>query len=269
MRSFLAGLRTLILPWGAPPGTPRIVLGSAIPASLSIANVTFGSAIIWYFNATEYYFIATGTWTAVPTKVVIKGTFDAVNGITVYEVNRPDFNEMAVGSTAFDSNHPDILFRDVAVNVESGASLAIASKRISSAWEITEPWAGPAAGGTTTSATFVTMPNAPTLTITKQGDASETVICGRMHASGFSTAVPTEVGYGVLIDGSTDQGVDLFRINTANQHAKMCATEFTVTGLAAGNHTFVARWLRNVAVGTLTFDDRDRACLTVEERPIP
>ena len=124
MRSALAGLRTLVLPWGASSSTPRIVLGPDIPATLAaIPFADISAAILFYFNATEYYFIATGTWSAVPTKIVLKGTYDAVNGITVYELHRPDFNEMAFGTTAFDSNHPDINFTDVSLNLGGTADL--------------------------------------------------------------------------------------------------------------------------------------------------
>lgn len=62
MRSILAGLRQLVLPWGAGPGTPRVVLGPDIPAELS-AYYNGGSynfpvifAIIWYYDAVSYYY---------------------------------------------------------------------------------------------------------------------------------------------------------------------------------------------------------------------
>lgn len=53
MRSTLAGIRTLTLPWGAGPGTPRLVLGPDLPAAIasgvSIAGITdHRAAIIWY-----------------------------------------------------------------------------------------------------------------------------------------------------------------------------------------------------------------------------
>lgn len=65
MRSVLAGLRTLVLPWGATI-TPRIVLGPDVPTFLAAYEplpgfaTTWYAAALWYFNATDFYFIASG-----------------------------------------------------------------------------------------------------------------------------------------------------------------------------------------------------------------
>jgi hypothetical protein len=65
VRSVLAGLRTLVLPWGATI-TPRIVLGPDVPPVLGAYeplpgfDTTWSAAALWYFNATDYYFIASG-----------------------------------------------------------------------------------------------------------------------------------------------------------------------------------------------------------------
>lgn len=112
--------RSITLPPDAGPTDPRIVIGPDIaPPLTTIPNVTVFGNILLYFNATEFWFLAVGSWTSVPTKIALIGTYDTVNGITVYFVFRPDFNEMAIGSNAFDANVPDINFRDVHARFES------------------------------------------------------------------------------------------------------------------------------------------------------
>lgn len=66
MKSVLAGLRNLVLPWGARPGTPRMVEGPDIPTELKnfSPDYTWHAVKIWYFDATNYYFEALVTNTA-------------------------------------------------------------------------------------------------------------------------------------------------------------------------------------------------------------
>jgi hypothetical protein len=57
VRSVLAGLRTLVLPWGAAPGTSRIVLGPDVPAILSAYylaqyGATIQAVILFYYGGT-------------------------------------------------------------------------------------------------------------------------------------------------------------------------------------------------------------------------
>lgn len=61
MRSFLAGLRTLTLPWGASGNQPRIVIGPDIPAELvTWANAqgppayTIVACMLWRFSSNQY-----------------------------------------------------------------------------------------------------------------------------------------------------------------------------------------------------------------------
>jgi hypothetical protein len=64
MRSVLAGLRTLVLPWGAAPGTPRRVIGTAVPAELVAYFAAYGAgyqiihADLWYFDGDDYFWEA-------------------------------------------------------------------------------------------------------------------------------------------------------------------------------------------------------------------
>lgn len=63
MRSILAGLRQLVLPWGASTGTPRIVLGTDLPPPLNtylyLGLYSIRAAIIFYgAGASTYNFLA-------------------------------------------------------------------------------------------------------------------------------------------------------------------------------------------------------------------
>ncbi len=121
-----AVLQSLTLPAGATGATPRIVIGSQIPAELTtIPQFTPSSAIVWYFDASQYYFEATGIWTAVPTPVVLKGTYDLANGIVIFEVYRPNFAEVAFGTNVFDANHPRYVFRDADLSIENTTGFTI------------------------------------------------------------------------------------------------------------------------------------------------
>ena len=128
MRSLFAVLRQLVLPAGAGGSAPRIVLGPDVPAPLTtIPNFTPGAAILFYFDATQFYFECSGTWTVIPTPMVIKGTYDTINGITVYDVYRPNFLEASWGSNVFDSNHPFVVMRDVDFSIEPTSGFFIDS----------------------------------------------------------------------------------------------------------------------------------------------
>lgn len=61
MRSVLAGLRRLIIPWGAPATAPRIVIGQDVPPELAawyLANrgIPVVAAILYYTAANAYYY---------------------------------------------------------------------------------------------------------------------------------------------------------------------------------------------------------------------
>lgn len=84
MRSVLAGLRTLVLPWGASGSTPRIVIGPNVPATLRAASTdfTWTAAIVKQFNATDYAFEAIGTYNLGPAPpITATGTYSPATGV--------------------------------------------------------------------------------------------------------------------------------------------------------------------------------------------
>lgn len=85
MRSILAGLRTLVLPWGFTTG-PRIVLsGDTVPVELknASADFTWAAAIVEYLSTSDYRFQAVGTFVGSggPLEVYAEGTYDGTHGV--------------------------------------------------------------------------------------------------------------------------------------------------------------------------------------------
>lgn len=78
MRSTLAGLRTLVVPWGAAAGAARLVVGPDVPAELTAFYVAHGFdfvryAIIWYLDSPngEYFYECSPGFS----------TYDPLNGV--------------------------------------------------------------------------------------------------------------------------------------------------------------------------------------------
>lgn len=87
MRSVLAGLRNLVLPWGAPSTSPRMVLGPDIPAELRNASgdFTWYAAQLWYYGSgSDFYFEGLATNTVFGVQEHISGTCVA-GVVTFYE----------------------------------------------------------------------------------------------------------------------------------------------------------------------------------------
>jgi hypothetical protein len=66
---------------------PRIFIGSDIPAPLVAASTdfTWSAAQIWYFNATEFYWQAIGTFNPGGFPIWAAGSYDTVNGVLFNE----------------------------------------------------------------------------------------------------------------------------------------------------------------------------------------
>lgn len=117
-------ITSLTIPTGATGS--RIVIGNDIPAQiLAIPDFVPTAAIVFYFDSVQYYFEAVGQWVSALVPVVLKGTFDNNNGIVIYEVNRPNFLDMAFGTFVFDSKHPTYEIRDADLSIETGSDFLI------------------------------------------------------------------------------------------------------------------------------------------------
>lgn len=79
-------ITTLIIPTGAQTG-PRIVVGTDIPSVLgtwgAANNVTFTAVFLIYWNDTDFFFEATGTF--IGQQCVFTGTYDTTNSVYVQD----------------------------------------------------------------------------------------------------------------------------------------------------------------------------------------
>jgi hypothetical protein len=120
--------------------------------------------------------------------------------------------------------------------------------------------------GTTTSATFVDMPNSPSVTFTKMRD--NTALRIWIGVSLFATVVPTVYHIGMHIaslDGLVSYDEDMFH-RAVNNVAHGDSSGWITTGaLAAGQYTGTARWLRTSGTGTLTVDSNDSISMHIKE----
>lgn len=118
-----------------------------------------------------------------------------------------------------------------------------------------------AAAGTTTSATYVDMPGAPTATLTKAFPTTRIRV--DLHTSLLSTLTNTAVRVAVSIAG-TDVDIANFTINPASTHMVVSGTKIATSSLT-GSVAIVGRWRRSAGGGTLTQATDDWISFTCAE----
>lgn len=132
---------------------------------------------------------------------------------------------------------------------------------------------GPSAGASTTSGTFVDMPNSPSINFTKRYDltAVRVGLVTGMYVSTAPTLVQTAIriaGQSGTLTASTFTAYDTltchFSFNTALEHGILPGWQREV-GMPAGDYTLTARWRRPSGSGTLTNDLNDRTQIEVDE----
>ena len=129
----------------------------------------------------------------------------------------------------------------------------------------------PASG--TTSATFVDMPNAPTITtFTKRYDG--TAIRLSVDTTLWTSVADTDVHIGVRVAGRINtETAAIFTpidITTGRLQLDTAFVRGTVSGskrivIAAGEYTFTTRWKRTAGTGELRQDDRDHSTIEADE----
>ena len=134
MRSILAGLRQLVLPWGSPATSPHIVLGPDVPATLTAATTdfTWTAAIVEYFDATSYAFEAIGYYN-LPTpgfdRVVARGTYDPVHGVLFSEEQHQGALQIFYGSDVYNSAMEEWNYQKGTLKVTSTAAINVDGKQ--------------------------------------------------------------------------------------------------------------------------------------------
>jgi len=273
MRSQFAGIRTLTLPWGAPAGTPRIVLGPDVPSELTSyygdPSTAFGivAAIVYYSNTVGIYYYE-GVLNGAGAKTV-RGY--VINGVVI-EMGR----RSATGATTAN----DWIGYDAAVGIDTvfGANggggsglfnfqtgpdggLTIHGKKISGQRAKLNQGAGT---GNTTSVTYVDLPGSPSVNFTKRYSAASTSIEVELAIGSYASAAGIGLDFGVLING-VDTTVTHFFHNPGNEHQMAVGAE-DITGLADGTYTIKPRW-RSSAGGQINQDNNDWISLRAHEVP--
>lgn len=120
--------------------------------------------------------------------------------------------------------------------------------------------------GTTTSATFVDMPNSPSLEFIKVRD--NTFLRIWAGVSMFVSASPTVATIGMHLlsgDGLVSYDETMFhRAGQANIHHDY-SSWITTGAVMAGSYVATARWLRLSGAGTLTVDGNDSISIHIKE----
>jgi hypothetical protein len=135
-------------------------------------------------------------------------------------------------------------------------------------WQI-----GTSPASATTSATFVDMPNAPTVaTFSKRYDG--TAIRLSLYTTLWTSVADTDAQVGVRIAGrtgtetaSTFTPIDIL---TGRLQLDVAFVRGTIAGskrvvIPAGEYTFTARWKRTAGTGELRQDDRDHSTVEADE----
>lgn len=92
MRSILAGLRRLVIPWGAAPGSPQVVIGGSVPAALAALYASIGETIIGPIldrkNATNYTYQALVLESLVQAPTYVQGVSTSGNLVECLRLNQ-------------------------------------------------------------------------------------------------------------------------------------------------------------------------------------
>ncbi|HLN64587.1 MAG TPA: hypothetical protein VK464_23940 [Symbiobacteriaceae bacterium] len=130
----------------------------------------------------------------------------------------------------------------------------------------TENVSGVFSAGTTTSASYATLPNlvggaAASVSIAKQLTSSKLRV--DMHVTARATIVATIAKFGALVNNvDTDIALMRFDVTTREQ---VSGTGIIGVGLEAGTYTVTGRWLRSSGTGVMTIDTADFFSMTVAE----
>jgi hypothetical protein len=279
MRSLFATLRSLILPSGALPGSPAIILGPDIPpelvtfyAGLAISQ-TVVAVIIKRRDATHYAYNALVFETVGLTPYEAWGS---VSGVSVVEdfrlVVNPTFGVVQFGKN---SNVDVEFYRDLIVTGANGqllvlgdAQLQIAGQTLSG--EHDEIFFSNMNTGNTTSMNFVDMPGPLNLNVQKLYPAADTKLMGTIAGTFYSGGAAAEGAiFGVRLDGGTDYATSAaVRLANATHLAHTpYYGQFDIPGLAADvNYEVRARW-KSQTGGSINVDNNDCFTFTVAEVP--
>lgn len=256
--------------------TPRLEINPPIPAVLANwdpVNVIFNRIILWWFNATDFFFQGVGTWFGA--NMYMEGTYDTTNGpylIRRVLINGASNIEERIGSYLLNSFALTYTTQQTNFRVGDGSDIADTAQAyghvIGSAENGISAQAVTSGSDTTTSASYTNMAGTgATTSFTIKKAVSSTLLRVDLSATIYSSVATTGYALGVQING-VDTTLVQSLINPANQHTPVSGTAY-ISGLTAASggttYTVQARWKRISGTGTLTRDTNDWLTLTARE----
>lgn len=112
---------------------PRVSITTTIPAPLAnfSPDFTFTAAIIQYFDGTQFYFDAVGTFNPGPFPVRVTGAYDTVKGVQLHQINQgPGSGQTTFilgGSSTYNTQPLVWQYRNGNVALATSADLVISS----------------------------------------------------------------------------------------------------------------------------------------------
>jgi hypothetical protein len=292
MRSVLAGLRTLVLPWGAAQSQPAVVIGPDVPAELTTYYAAFGdtvqAAIMLRFSGSAYlydalvtgagYYRAFGRVSAGGTVEEFFRMQGGAGGPYDFYWDRTPINTLyGDGVNTFNWQYTvgaNILTEGVIrafstgqIQAQTPGKITVDGVVVAASQDGVSAAAVTSGNDSTTSASYANLAGTGSQTsfsFTKRYGSSDTRIKVNLAASFFlNVAASTKVSFGVLING-TDTEIVAVLCNPISTHTHISATGY-ITGVQAGTYTVQGRWKRVSGAGTPTRDTNDWLTITAEE----
>lgn len=272
MRSILAGLRSLVVPWGRRTA-PRIVIGGEDPIATAFGQ---DAAIVFYVSDTQAYILSTDDaggfgqlfLTYWPTLGTSLGLMTATVDLATEVMTRADLfsspcdlTTLGISSSrvwigdgpGLDTQRIDLNADEIRFGSAGYPELKMDLRTLGFEVAIVNQTPPPAT--TTALAAYANIAGATTATFEKRYD--NTAVELYMGIGMFSTAGGTVGQYGLNISGGFgDQTIG--QVLLSSPSVENCASAVVRVpglsggGLPAGTYTLTPRWRRTAGAGTLT-----------------
>lgn len=263
MKDDQIGQPSIILPYGAGPNDPAIVISTEITPELQawvtfwIPDVSLDAVIIYRHSATEYVWEGVGTYLTEPTRW--RGTYDPTNGVIVTQ--RTVISAVNGISERFGSALN--LGIPVEVRIIGGTTFIIDQDVISGAHA--EIYLQNAPAGSTTSGAIEAYPGPQQLFIVKKSGATK--LDFEISGTCYGAVAPDGVEFFVQDVNSLIITVSSANIRPANSlfgsHTQFFGRTL-IPSLPAGIYLFQLMWRSTNAIN-ITVDNNDSLAFKVEE----
>ncbi len=257
MRSVLAGLRRLVVPWGARPTDSAVIIdGDPEPVLVAAGQE---AAVIWQYSpdgTTHRGFIMS---------VEPSVGFDQGGQLFLYETDfqLPLFTQQLLDFTAFTDGSGQV---NIALTADAGIFLAWNADKSYAGSRIPPPkasnyWAARAVDSTATVA-YADFVGSPSFQFEKEFDHTDIRV--DMHSTWFASTTTTGVAFGVNISGDNHEVAVLSSTVAAGVHLQVSGTR-VITGVGSGLRTFKPIWRRYNGSGTCQANADDLVSISVSE----